>query len=300
MNIEELQAYLDRYPNAQVVAIDSQKLDGFCSCPYLYGQRFNRHLKTNTPAIYLERGALIHKMLDVLYSMRKHEQNWHRNQANYGTAVQAAVKAGRTLALKSNLDIGEVQKCVDTFTEYADYWENDSWNQIIGVEQIGSKVLHAASDLIVLYEVKMDLVLKVSGQAIAVDHKTASSKREPNSLANQFKGYCFFLESNNIIINEIGLQKTLPAKDKFRRHTLSYSDAQIQEWKENTIFWAREILRAEEHNKFPRNYTSCDKYSGCDLKPLCGIDPELRSTKEDQLYHVEQWDVGKELIAKED
>jgi len=195
------------------------------------------------------------------------------------------------------LDIAEVEETIHIFGQYTDHWENDGWDNIIDVEAVGSKKIYEDDNLIILYEVKIDLIPEIGGMKIPVDHKHSSSRRDPNELSNQFKGYCWFLGSNNLIVNEIGFQKTVKPVDKFRRHVLSFPHAIIEEWKENTIFWVKMQLHYDEANTHPRNYTSCDKFSGCELKAVCKAEPgDLRNHKLSQGFKERVWDVGKEHL----
>ncbi len=281
----------------KIVAIDSQKLDAISSCAYFYNLRYNRNkVLLNTPE-YLERGSLIHHMMAAYYKLRKYRSRWAQNNQTYADIIQYCINIGRHSGTKMQLDIAEIEYTIEIFQQYTDHWENDSWDDVIGVEEVGSKVLYESPELIILYEVKMDLILRLAGRLIAVDHKHSQSRRDPNQLANQFKGYCFFLENNNIIVNEIGFQKTVKPVDKFRRHTLSFSDAIIEEWKFDAIYWVKNLLALESIGYYPHNYTSCDKFSGCDFKHVCMKDPgEYREYTLGKDFVERIWDVGKEHL----
>ncbi len=279
----------------KIIAIDSQKLDGAQSCAYFYKLKFINHLTPKETPDYFEKGSLLHHGLDVFYNLKKNRSRWLQNNKNYSNAVNSCIIAMRHKAVSMNLQAEDIEKMIDAFIQYTDFWENDDWsdNSIFSIENAGSKVIYDSEDLCILYEVKIDLILKKSnGTLLAVDHKSVSSRREPNELSNQFKGYCWFLDSHSIIINDIGLQKTLKPSDKFKRHVIQYSQATLDEWRENTIFWIKLMLGLIEADKFPRNFTSCDKYSGCQFKELCKKDPEVREFEIDRLYDVKPWDVG--------
>lgn len=277
----------------QIVAIDSQRLDAMQNCAFYYDTKFNKSLVSiNTPH-YIERGSLIHEMLAVYYNLRKHRSRWMQNGKTYRDIVNSCIIAGRHKANKMQLALAEVEETISVFQQYVDHWENDGWDNILGVENVGSKVLWEDDDLIILYEVKIDLILRISSMIIPIDHKSLSSRRDPNELSNQFKGYCWFVGGHNLIVNEIGFQKTVKPVDKFRRHTLSFPQAIIEEWIENTVFWVKQSLSLQLAKIAPRNYTSCDKFSGCEMKRICIAEPgDLREYRIREGYKERVWDVG--------
>lgn len=277
----------------KIVAVDSQRLDGMQFCSFFYNTKFNRNLVPSQVPEYLERGGLIHEMLSTYYKLKKYRQRWGQNKKTYADIIDSCINVGRYFGNKMQLDVAEVLYTIEIFKQYTSYWENDDWNNIVSVERVGSKVLFEDDDIIILYEGKIDLVLKIGNELIPIDHKHSGSRRDPNQLANQFKGYCWLLGTNNCIVNEIGFQKTVDAKDKFRRHTISYSDNIISEWINNTVLWIKHQLGLEELGLAPRNYTSCDKYSGCDYKHICLSDPgEFREFKLHKDFVERIWDVG--------
>ena len=284
----------------QIVAVDSQKLESIESCMYQFKLRFglDTNYKSKVTPEYYEKGDLVHKMLETYYKLKVYKSRWIQNKKSHLDIVQACINIARHRAIKMSLDISEVESAIHAFIDYTDYWENDDWNNIAFVEKTGSKVLYDSSDLTILYEVKIDLGLHMSGikDIVPVDHKTAKSRKDPNKMSNQFRGYCWFLGVNNLIVNEVGFQKTLAPKDKFRRNTLSFSDSQLKEWKENAIYWIVNAVGLMNKNIYPQNPSSCDKYSGCMFKEnVCSQDPEIREFKLIQFFENHQWDVGRNL-----
>jgi len=281
-------------PEKRIVAVDSQKLDGMSACTYFYKNKFLDHLTSKVTPDYYEQGSLMHLMLECYYNLRRHKSRWFMNSRTHADVVNSCVIAGRHAAMKMNTPISETEIVIDSFIQYTDFYENDDWydNKIQAVESTGSKILFDSEDLCILYEVKMDLIVSGRKAPEPVDHKTTKSRRDPNELANQFKGYCWFLGVNALTINEIGFQKTVAPKDKFRRHLIQYSQATLEEWRQNTIFWVRLTLGLIDAGQFPRNFTSCDKYSGCMFKELCAKDPEIRDYEISRLYDIKPWDVG--------
>ena len=281
----------------QIVAIDSQKLESISACSRLFDYKFNKHYRLiNTPD-YLERGGLIHEMLCTYYKLRKHRSRWIGNRKSYQDIVSSCVKVGRYFGNKMQLDIAEVEYTIEIFQQYADLWENDGWDNIISIEQVASKVLYESSDLIILYEGKIDLVLKLGLNIIPVDHKHSQSRRDPNELSNQFKGYCWLFGVENFLVNEIGFQKTIKPVDKMRRHVLSFTSEIISEWVESVIYYTKLALEWERMSYYPPNYSGCDKFSGCEFKDVCKSQPgEYRLYKINKEFREEKWDIGEKHL----
>src|SRR5204862_6305778 len=95
-----------------------------------------------------------------------------------------------------------------------------------------------------------------------VDHKSSSRRGTPSGLDNQFLGYCWALDVNNLVINKIGFQKTLKNEDKFERHVKSYSKELLDEWRVNSIRSAIELycsMKDVSELAKQKDYTSCGK-----------------------------------------
>lgn len=285
--------------NKTVVAVDSQKLNAIQNCMRKFNYTFGDFsLEPLIKADYFERGDLLHRMLQMYYTLRIHRNRWQANGKTHADIVDSCVKWGRFAALKMSLALEEVELVVKAFREYCTFYANDGWDRILFVEQTGSKVMFEDSDLVILYEVKIDLGIQLTNvPVIPVDHKSASRRGAPGDLSNQFMGYCWALDCNNIIINKVGFQKTLASEEKFQRHTLSYSNDQLEEWRDNAIWWIRFALGCVQEKFFPPNFTSCDKYAGCQFQEVCKASKSIREFKLKSLFEnrEEHWDIGEAL-----
>jgi len=288
----------------RIVAVDSQKLDALASCMYMYKLKFGASSEDmgkqpiQVPD-YFERGDLVHCLMEAYYKMKRYRSRWRQNKRTHADVVQSAINVARWKASKMELDIADIENIIDNFLQYTELWENDAWTDesIIFVERVFSKVLYDSPELLVLYEGKIDLAVKINGQITPIDHKSAKQRRDPNQLSNQFRGYCWFLGVNTLLVNEFGFQKTIKPVDKFRRLALQFSDNQIAEWRENAIYWVKNGLNLIEQGLYPQNFTSCDKYSGCIFKPtICSADPEIRDFKLAQFFEDRVWDVRRKHL----
>jgi hypothetical protein len=190
-----------------------------------------------------------------------------------------------------------VEEDIRQFRENILYWQRDGW-KILEVEQSFSKVLYERPDapgkevIRILYEGIIDLIVEHPSPAgiYVVDHKSASRKSTPAKTSNQFMGYCWSLGMNQIIINRVGFQKTLPASERFQRLFISYENELLKEWVQQAVYWAQVLASYMDNNYFPPNFTSCDKYAGCIFQQVCGTIPQVRDFKLQSFYYQgEPW-----------
>lgn len=233
----------------------------------------------------------MHQMLRIYYSQKKEGKE-------FATCKDEALKWGRLAAAQlSALDGEATEEVFYQFEEYSKFYRYETWEPT-NVEQPFSKVLFDSEDLMILYEGIVDLTVKIPNVPILpVDHKTQSRKQDPEALNNQFMGYCWALDCFSFVVNQIGFQKTLEPKDRFRRPTLSYTRDQLAEWVENTIYWTHILMGYIDHNYWPKNFTSCDKFYGCAFTKICGADPLGRERRLLQFFKEgEPWKPTKELV----
>jgi PD-(D/E)XK nuclease superfamily len=296
----------------KIIAADSQVLNSVQYCSRATQYTHEMQLRSASTPDYIEKGDLLHRMLEVYYNLRKYKLRWSSNSmrrdlgpVTHADVVDICVRVGRYFLHKMQLDLNDAEYLIDTFREYCAFRADDRWDRIIAVEGTGGFVLFENEEYKIYYQVKIDLILELDNMPICgVDHKSTSRRQQdviapdgstfaPEQLLNQFIGYCAFLGTNNFIKNEIGLQKTLKPKDKFIRKLLSYTNDNIAEWKAESAWW---LIRAEREKSlgfYPRNLTSCDKFGGCTFRPVCRSDRSIRDTKLLTMFDVKKkWDVG--------
>lgn len=290
-------------------SIDSQTLNMVQMCPRKTQYSFVYNLQPQEREESLEKGDLMHKMLEVYYSMRLDsgpnlESPLWKELIVSGIPpgsnnVAVAIDAGMYFASMMSIPSEVSEEVIDQFKAYCDYYAHDEWHPL-SVEEVGSKILYQDDDLTIVYNYKIDLIAEKGRIVAPFDHKTGSRRQEPSSLSNQFIGYCFAIGSNNIIVNKIGFQKTLKPAERFQRYILTIDEQRILEWQKNSIWWAMQYAQYWEDKYFPMNLTSCDKYSGCIFKRVCESDPDNRDWKlKRDFITVDQWDVAKALNLKE-
>ena len=289
--------------------VDSQVINTIQLCARRTQYAFLESLTLPEKAEPLERGDLMHKMMECYYGLKGQclsptsEVQKALTEVNtsvlvdHASIVQACLTIGEHFGAGLQLPLDEVEQCLYQFKEYANYYEHDSWNPI-SVEAVGSEILYQDDDYRFIYSVKIDLIAEQGNMRAPWDHKTSKKRTPPVSLSNQFMGYCWALGTNNIVVNKIGFQKTLKPAERFERHILEYTNAQIEEWRVNTVKWCFKLMEHIEKNEWDQNFTSCDKYSGCIYAKLCESDPQIRDLVKVREYKVtDEWDVAR-LLSK--
>lgn len=291
----------------KIISLDQTVLNTVQNCAMKAKLSFHENLKPNTKAQSLEEGDLMHKMLEIYYSIRgnctKESSDtwqqlreagltaWKENYDLSNALVEFACEAGRFFAAKMNTPPEELEEVIHQFKEYTEFYKNEPWKPL-AVEEVGAKILFEDEEWKILYSCKTDLIAQQAENIIPWDHKTGKRRETPRNTSNQFRGTCFVLGKNDILINKIGFQKTLSASERFQRFSLRISDELIAEWVTDTIWWAKLYHWYIENDTWPRDFTSCDKYSGCIYRPLCEDDPRHRLYTIEQNFHTgEQWDV---------
>jgi hypothetical protein len=256
-----------------IVKADSQILNSIDLCAQRYEMEHVQNFRVLKKAPALEKGGIMHDMVAHYYRNRMIDR--HITHAHIVTSE--CIEIGREALARTSINIEEFEKeDIVTFRNYILAKQFDGWI-IRFVERPFSKILYDSDDLMIIIEGIVDLGIErpKEGHAV-VDHKTESRKSHPFILSNQFQLYNWAF-GEDVIINKIGYQTSLDDKERFRRYTLTWSEALIEEWKVDTIRAIRRAIGWHKEGVFERNRTSCDKYSGCIFKRVCAAEPQVRS-----------------------
>lgn len=291
----------------KILVADSQILNTVQSCGRKTQMEFRLNLRPQKKAEALEKGDLIHRMTHPYYYGRIINPKPHHYFVKDSDGVEqphpyakfigmphkdlvdTCIEIGRTASFDMDLEPEYRNECLKQFQEYAYHFAGDGW-MALEIEQSFSKKLYEDDDLIILYEGIVDLVADTPMGVVVVDHKTASRRSEVSDLSNQFLGYCWALDVPRLVVNRIGFQKTLSAKERFQRIIMNYPQGRLDEWQYWATYWLKVYAFYLENDVWPPNFTSCDKYSGCIFAPVCSRLPEAREFIMEQKYRVvEPW-----------
>lgn len=300
-----------------IVRVDATVLNVMDSCPERWRMQFYENWQPQKKAIALERGILMHQMLEHFHREKMKGRN---KPSDMPSLVEECLMVGRIFASNSaNIDSSEFQEDMRVFKEYFQRWQYDSW-EILAVESPFSIPLYDSPKLLILYEGILDLVARdPSLGLIIVDNKTESRKSEPFILSHQFEGYQWASPHISkkinpegkqlpLVVNKIGYQQNAKMEyeydnfrekrvdTRFRRLLMQSTPAALAEWREDairlvidSIGWAKDI---EAGKRMRKNRTSCDKYSGCMYQKVCKEPEEVREHKLTvDFFKDKPWDV---------
>lgn len=279
------------------ISLDATILSTLMSCARLADFRFNLNMvSTSGSSPSLEKGSIIHKVLEVFYSHII--MGFDRDKA-----IGQALAAGQLYAMgctcrdfvpneafkqpecghKVNeypgvrLTTPDVTHVLNTCAEYFDYYKDDHWTPLF-VEETKGEILYEDDEIRILWKAKIDLGTDTNQGIYPVDHKSMSQRRPTLSLNNQFIGQCLVMKTRGMIVNKVGLQTTLKPADKFQRVLVPYSIDRLLEWQSTILpYYAKLLIMYREDGYWPPNFTHCEnKYSVCEFKEVCESNRDMR------------------------
>lgn len=276
------------------IVFSASSFDNFqhCKAKFNLSHNLRKGVPITEKAKGMDFGGLAHKGLEVYYAGIRDGIHFSDRMHSTLRAIQAAA----TNTDQSNVDIEtELPIILKAIEESCDYWRHeDEYFEILAIEEPFDYILFEDDYLRIIISGKIDLLVnkyKSNGELeyanLPLDHKTYQRAFPVDRLNNQFINYCVPVESNFLYYNGIGLQKTLPAIEKFRRIPLSYDKAFIQQWKDNTTkVILNEYLTCMKENHWPMNPTACRKYGRlCEFHPYCDASgEETKAWKLESLY----------------
>lgn len=284
------------------IILDATVLSTLMSCGRLTDFRFNHDLQSNRgKSNSLEVGSLVHKVLEVTLKLQSKGMN--RNDAighgliagrlyadgcpscagkDHNVRHQCGHMGDEYPGLQNTPKDSEGhyvgwQYAIDTCIEYFDFYKNDHW-VTLDVETVKGEILYEDEEIRILWKAKIDWLVDTNQAIMSVDHKTQKQRRDKIKLNNQFMGQCHVTKSRNMIINNIGFQKSLKSSEKFTRDMMSYSSDALLEWQGEILpYWAYKMLDYVESGYWPANYTHCEnKYGNCPMINVCSADRNMR------------------------
>jgi hypothetical protein len=241
---------------------------------------------------YLEKGDMLHKVLENHYRMKK-------DGKPYLEIINASIELGRRYAIELELEPEEVENVIRTYIDYADFRRNERW-EIVAVEEVFLIDFHEDDELIIKAQGKTDLLIKVENvdYIIPVDHKGQKKKTYHNNLNNQFALNALAWDARNLVVNNIGFQKTKTKEERFRRETIPYPKAWLEDWIQWTIFKLKQLDNYLQSGIYPPNFTSC---WNCFYKEVCQSTPDNREYKLKTAFkQIERFELFNEDDEEED
>ena len=262
--------------------LDSQILSTVQDCGWkAYATFVENWMPSGEISRSLSLGTLTHEVLQSYY--RSEVETGRRN-------MERAIEIIAPHSPKIVQDAQDTELVFAVLRKYHSFYLNDGWQPVMA-EESRAKILFEDENYVIAYVVKIDLVINGSNfSGFPCDHKTESRYSEPRKLSNQFRGYCWYMDTHNIWINKIGFQKSFADDKRFRRYLLSYDNDELKEWVEQATYWAKQLIIYMQDGYYPRSNSTCNNFNGCRFRPICEATPSSRQYILQNLFHKgEEW-----------
>ena len=274
--------------------IDATAIQAYNRCPRLYdfSMRQNRREGATSPA--LAYGKVWHIIMD-----------WHHRS----DGDRAVVNAEATLGWEPSDSADDYRTLDRALLEYDNFLKkygkpsaNKSERTLGWPEhpmlEIAANV--ASDSLLYPYVGKIDRIYEKDGLIYVEDFKTTSRFEknwlEKYKISQQMMGYTWLagkLLGQPIAGVRINLHVVRKSDSQFELGPLSFSDARLAEWEDNTNDTLRDIMQSYATNRFRGVYTDggCSgKYGLCGYMKVCKLRPGLRQAQLEQEFELNAWD----------
>lgn len=237
---------------------NSHALSNFQECEMQYLLRDVALLaKDEEVKKHFRRGLSIGKILEMYYYRKLKGRSTHVFFNNLNVIFDRFMAA-----LPDDPD--HARRMYGAIIDYLNHYRREEI-EVLGVEKAFSKVIYEDDENYFVYEGRPDLIAKWNGKTVIWDHKTQKSKSYLYPYNNQAMGYCWGLDALQFGYNFIVLTK----ETQFRREITTYSESQIEQWKQDTIKWFFKIKQAKTSQEYARSWQCQGKYGTCDFTPIC-------------------------------
>lgn len=282
------------------IVFSPSSLDLFllCHARYNYGHNMRLALPPSLKSESLDSGTLIHIGQERYFKLLSEGKHFN-DRVNESLL---AVRAFAAETNNSNLEDEQLNFIVSTLEQNFDYWRHEDENlEVLEVETPFDFILYEDEFIRILISGKIDLLVndhnpgRVNYERLPYDHKSFKRDFMVPRLSNQFITYVVATKSSYLIVNRIGLQKTVPIEQRFKRLPMSYDPLYLESWKKNTIqIIINHYLTCVKEDFWPMNNTSCFKYNRqCEFYDVCDA-----SGDEAKKFKLESNYIVRELFDK--
>jgi hypothetical protein len=93
--------------------------------------------------------------------------------------------------------------------------------------------------------------------------------------------------------------KGKPVEEYFHTIPLTFTEARLEEWHDNTLLTVNKILECKESGKWQMDLgDSCKAYNGCTYKGICWADPHMRKAMERMDFERATWTPLEEIRSR--
>jgi len=265
-----------------VITLNSHALSDFQQCEHRYLCSSLISLEPLVSKKAFDEGTLIHRWLRLFYYHKMRKFQGHVSVLRMKALVNASL--WQSVAFKNGKIPGvRAFELFRALSKYSHEYKNENW-KTIGTEVGFSIVLYEDDNYIFVYEGKIDWLGYSGAEKLVVDHKSRSGKYQIYEFNNQCIGYLLATGATKFVYNFI----TLTNIPTFERVAHSFTEAQIEDWKKDTIQWYFRVARSLESKQYLKSRQCSGKYGVCEFHSICET-PKL----EQQLFIVKsQFKVG--------
>ncbi len=239
--------------------IDNSQIKVFQECPFKYFLQYKEGLVSKDSRIALEFGSAVHDLLE------KNNKNLPLDTDYNNPEELARNREGLELLIK----------------EYLNY-HNFTNEEILDVEKTLSIDLDGVE-----FVVKPDLVYKSNGEIYGREYKSTASAIDDQYfdrffINSQISAQIYainkhFGQCSGICVDVLSI-RFLKRKSKIReagfnaeydRSYVSRTSEELEIWKENTIYWAKQIKNAKFYPKASANFRCNARQGRCEYRLLC-------------------------------
>ncbi len=260
---------------------DNSQLSNYQACPMKYYLQYVKGLKKNIiddSNVAMHFGSAFHAFLEGKFTKTKTLEEVLNDYAEPKDLPQYSKESLRFVCKTYN-------------EKYAD---KDALFDFKEVERVSNMDIGGFN-----YIVKRDGVVEINGNIFGIEHKTTKSLGmnycDKYFLNSQITGQVYDMKEKDgqcsgVILNvcEVKLLKRKPTSDsydgnyqvedgyitcKFTRDFINRTQEEIDDWKENTKGWIKEIERSKKENCWLKSTGSWSGTicSACEYKPLCKV-----------------------------
>lgn len=264
----------------RTVALDSQIASAIQDCETLANLQFIEDWQSTVKKEAFEKGDIGHIALKHFYTTIMVAQGLNaEDKLDKLQLIRESLNTASSVIPEQNIPVEEAERIVRITEGYFHHYQGE-YLKVIAVERPFSKVLFEGEveinkrveQLRIVYEGIIDLLAETDLNGLTVfDHKTQGSDYQLIARDNQFTGYAWAFNTNWVIGNRIGLQKSEPKHGRYRRQILSVSDPVKEQWRKNLVRSVVRFLNSLENNDFEMNFAHCKVWGGCPFIDVCNV-----------------------------
>jgi len=267
---------------------DSTSIGLFKTCPRKYQYKMLSNIGTKGQATPLTFGILYHSAMEQFAHLRA--QGLPREKAILET-IRYTLKQSKDYHPEDE-SIRTRQNLIRAIVWYFERFEDDPAETLIladgkpAVElsfSFSTGIESAAGENYTL-QGHMDRVARLGDQLFVLDHKTTKMALgdyyfKSYNPDNQVSLYTF---AAHIVLGETCSGVIIDAAQlgvgfsRYERRTIRRTKAQLEEWYRDLSVFLDFAETCAIRQYYPMNDTACDKYGGCEFRPLCAADGGVR------------------------